>query len=153
LVTKDEIFTRIWPDIAIEDSNLNQTVYKLRMCLQGAEDTEYIETVQKRGYRFIAPVQPVVPPQADPGTNSKALDSQVGVRSYRNAFVGAAGLLLLAGLAFLFALQRRGPKVPDAYLRGLQLERAGRDAEALEQYEMAIRNGSNTDKARVRAGW
>lgn len=57
LVTRDEIFARVWPDTVVEDNNLAQHISLLRRVL--ADDfgaTPVIETVPRRGYRFCAPV-------------------------------------------------------------------------------------------------
>jgi len=57
VLDKDELMARLWPDTTVEESNLTQNIYVLRRTLsQGPEDTSYIETVPRRGYRFVAPV-------------------------------------------------------------------------------------------------
>ena len=57
LVPKDELFTALWPDVAVTDNALTQAVSELRQALgdDPAKPT-YIQTVARRGYRFIAPV-------------------------------------------------------------------------------------------------
>ena len=58
LLAKDELMDRIWPDSAVEENNLTQAIYLLRRVLQDGENgNRYIETVPKRGYRFLAPVR------------------------------------------------------------------------------------------------
>ena len=58
LLAKDELMDRIWPDSAVEENNLTQAIYLLRRVLQDGENgNRYIETVPKRGYRFVAPVR------------------------------------------------------------------------------------------------
>ena len=57
VVTKDELIERVWPDSFVEQNNLAQNISALRKALgEGAEGLRYIDTVPKRGYRFIAPV-------------------------------------------------------------------------------------------------
>lgn len=60
LVEKDELLKEVWPDSFVEESNLAQTIFQLRRTL-GDERAEpkYIETVARRGYRFIANVRAV----------------------------------------------------------------------------------------------
>lgn len=60
LMDKDELLKEIWPDTFVEEANLTQTVFILRKAL-GDERSgpKYIETVARRGYRFIAPVRVV----------------------------------------------------------------------------------------------
>jgi DNA-binding winged helix-turn-helix (wHTH) protein/TolB-like protein len=58
LLTKDEMIKRLWPDSFVEEGNLAQNVSMLRRALGEQPDGKpYIETVPKRGYRFIAEVR------------------------------------------------------------------------------------------------
>jgi DNA-binding winged helix-turn-helix (wHTH) protein/TolB-like protein/Tfp pilus assembly protein PilF len=55
LLTKDEMIRLLWPDSFVEESNLAQNVSMLRRALgEQSNGKPYIETVPKRGYRFIA---------------------------------------------------------------------------------------------------
>ena len=57
LVPKDELFTALWPDVAVTDNALTQAVSELRQALgDDPSKPTYIQTVARRGYRFIAPV-------------------------------------------------------------------------------------------------
>src|SRR5438045_5107077 len=54
VVEKDELMSAIWPDTVVEESNLTQTVYVLRKVLgQDANGEKFIQTIPKRGYRFL----------------------------------------------------------------------------------------------------
>lgn len=60
LVRREDIFEDLWPHDAsgILDDNLNSAVRKLRMTLHDdARNPLFIETVPRRGYRFVAPVR------------------------------------------------------------------------------------------------
>lgn len=60
LVTRDEMRTRLWPSDTFVDFNhgLNAAVNKLREALSdSADDPRYIETLPRRGYRFIAEIE------------------------------------------------------------------------------------------------
>jgi TolB-like protein/DNA-binding winged helix-turn-helix (wHTH) protein/Tfp pilus assembly protein PilF len=60
LLEKDELLRKVWPDTFVEESNLAQHISVLRKALQDGEDgPRYIETVPRRGYRFIAEVREV----------------------------------------------------------------------------------------------
>jgi len=62
LVGKDELFTALWPDVAVTDNALTQAVSELRQALgDDSASPTYIQTVARRGYRFIAPVEAPVP--------------------------------------------------------------------------------------------
>ena len=65
LVSKDDLFRALWPDVAVTDNALTQAVSELRQALgdDPAKPT-YVQTVARRGYRFIASVQqPELQPQ------------------------------------------------------------------------------------------
>jgi DNA-binding winged helix-turn-helix (wHTH) protein/Tfp pilus assembly protein PilF len=57
LVTSEEILTEIWPDTAVEPGSVTRNISTVRTAL-GRDDAgrELIETVPRRGYRFVAPV-------------------------------------------------------------------------------------------------
>jgi DNA-binding winged helix-turn-helix (wHTH) protein/tetratricopeptide (TPR) repeat protein len=58
LVTKQELLDAVWPDAAVEENNLNHNVSVLRKVLgEKATGQQYIETVPRLGYRFVAPVE------------------------------------------------------------------------------------------------
>ena len=61
VVDKDQILKHVWPDAFVEEGNINKHIFILRKTLGPWDDgREYIETVSKRGYRFIAAVNEVV---------------------------------------------------------------------------------------------
>jgi DNA-binding winged helix-turn-helix (wHTH) protein len=58
LVTKEELMERVWPDSIVEENNLTVSISLLRKALgEKQEGCRYIETVPKRGYRFVAAVR------------------------------------------------------------------------------------------------
>lgn len=66
-VTKEELFRAAWPGLAVEDSNLTVQIAALRRALAEGEDgARWIETLPRRGYRYVGPVGPT-PPAARPG--------------------------------------------------------------------------------------
>ncbi|HTU81568.1 MAG TPA: tetratricopeptide repeat protein [Candidatus Acidoferrales bacterium] len=54
--TKAALLNRIWPEGYVDEANLAQNVYVLRKTLRARLDREAIETIPRRGYRFILPV-------------------------------------------------------------------------------------------------
>ena len=65
LISKDELLQKVWPDTFVEEANLAYNVFALRKALQDtAENSHYIETVPKKGYRFTATVTPMIPANA-----------------------------------------------------------------------------------------
>jgi DNA-binding winged helix-turn-helix (wHTH) protein len=117
LVTREELQRRLWPDDTFVDfeRGLNTAIKKLRAALCDEADTpRYIETLPRRGYRFIAEVsmppetsqipeqvQPAQPPAASPSPTYKS----------RWLAVAVSALLLLA-LVFGLMYDQLFPKAP-----------------------------------------
>jgi DNA-binding winged helix-turn-helix (wHTH) protein/TolB-like protein/Tfp pilus assembly protein PilF len=58
LVLKDDLMKRLWPDTYVEEGGLTRNISVLRKLLGGESiDTQYIETLPKRGYRFVMSVR------------------------------------------------------------------------------------------------
>ena len=115
LVTREDLRERLWPADTFVDfeRSLNAAVAKLRQVLaDSAEQPRYVETVARRGYRFVAPVQACAPAQesAEPSSDSIAAEAvaPTPTRSRRLWVwpVAALGVLVLAS-SFLF---RTGPR-------------------------------------------
>jgi len=59
-LAKDELLAKVWPDTFVEEATLAQNVFTLRKLLRDDRETaQYIETLPKRGYRFVADVREV----------------------------------------------------------------------------------------------
>jgi DNA-binding winged helix-turn-helix (wHTH) protein len=123
LITRDELRERLWPQETFVDFNhgLNAAVNKLRDVLSdSAEDPKYIETLPRRGYRFIAKVErgaepepaplppvvpvvpepaslPLVPPKAEPVAKPRTRRPLIWV-----GVAVAALLVVVCAVAFLF---------------------------------------------------
>lgn len=66
VLRKDDLMKEVWPDAVVEESNLTQHIYLLRKMLGEAPDgCGYIETLPRRGYRFIGEVREVEDGAAD----------------------------------------------------------------------------------------
>jgi DNA-binding winged helix-turn-helix (wHTH) protein/TolB-like protein/Tfp pilus assembly protein PilF len=58
VLAKDDLMKRLWPDTFVEESSLTQNISLLRRALDEAPGSrQYIETIPKRGYRFVADVR------------------------------------------------------------------------------------------------
>jgi DNA-binding winged helix-turn-helix (wHTH) protein/tetratricopeptide (TPR) repeat protein len=119
LVSKEELLQTVWPDAFVEESTLAQNVFKLRKLLaDGLAGSPCIETIPKRGYRFIAPVRegppepPVPAPAQLPESAAEADAGQAAGHSekrlrWRFWVMGAgAALFLIAAVVFWFASSR-----------------------------------------------
>src|SRR5215469_2841751 len=59
LVSKQQLYARIWPGVVVAEENLKVQVFALRRAL--GEDGDFIRTEVGRGYRFIAAVRSAIP--------------------------------------------------------------------------------------------
>jgi len=58
VVEKDDLMKRVWPSTFVEEGNLTQNISLLRKALgEGPNGVQFIETVPRRGYRFVAPTK------------------------------------------------------------------------------------------------
>jgi TolB-like protein/Tfp pilus assembly protein PilF len=74
VVSKEELFAKVWRDTFVEEGSLTRTISVLRKVLDaGARGQEYIVTVPKRGYRFAAPVEATSEPSSPPAAGKVML--------------------------------------------------------------------------------
>ena len=139
IVTREELRTRLWPsDTFVDfDHGLNNAVMRLREVLgDSSENPRFVETIPRRGYRFIAPVAgsllpatPTIPPQQESGhvpveaAKPEPVEPPAEIRSKpadhpwastgRLAIVGAGILLAcLLGAAAFYRYHRSGAVAP-----------------------------------------
>lgn len=126
LVEREVLMDRVWPDTAVVDANLTQTVSVLRKALgDTASDHDYIATVPGRGYQFTAPVEavttehPGAPAGGEPGLDEIGGPPGSGLlralgRTHRfRAAVGLLALVAVLGVLALLAVGSRG-SAPEA---------------------------------------
>jgi DNA-binding winged helix-turn-helix (wHTH) protein/pimeloyl-ACP methyl ester carboxylesterase len=83
LLTKQELMQAIWPDTVVEENNLNHNISALRRALgEQATGQQYIETVPRVGYRFVADVTTAgtgaaVPEPAPPAPPVRSLRQEI----------------------------------------------------------------------------
>jgi Tol biopolymer transport system component/DNA-binding winged helix-turn-helix (wHTH) protein len=100
VVTREEFQSQLWPDTFVDvDHNLNTAINKIREVLgDSAENPRFVETLPRRGYRFIAPVEGngVAEPVAPLATRHES-----GFRYWAPRFAilfGAVALLTVVGI-------------------------------------------------------
>src|SRR5580704_2523801 len=72
LVTQDELLEALWPETYVNQEVLRKYILEIRKVLgDRPEKPEFIETVTKRGYRFIAPVADVSPDEPQDSSKSE----------------------------------------------------------------------------------
>jgi len=111
IVEKEELLEKVWPGVFIEEGNLARHVFNLRQALgDTADGRPYIETIPRRGYRFVAAVQEdgeaVAPPSAAPPSEQPRTAVRSGQK--RIQWVGALAVLALAVTGY-FASRRIWP--------------------------------------------
>lgn len=100
VVSRDELLHSLWPGVVVGDETLTQAVNKLRRALgDDVHAPRFIETIAKRGYRLIAPVQVIAEPSGSlrlpPG------QAQRGARRRWTVLVAAGAAVVFAVLAGL----------------------------------------------------
>jgi TolB-like protein/DNA-binding winged helix-turn-helix (wHTH) protein/Tfp pilus assembly protein PilF len=109
VVTRDELRQRLWGEGTYVDfdHSLNISVNKLRDALgDSASAPRFIETLPRKGYRFIAPVgsdqpaaeTPVAAPEATPPVGTETLDPPKKARKYLALAITLAVVLVFVGL-------------------------------------------------------
>jgi TolB-like protein/DNA-binding winged helix-turn-helix (wHTH) protein/Flp pilus assembly protein TadD len=170
LVTREEFQQKLWPGHAAEevDDSLNSTVKKLREALSDdAGKPLYIETIPRRGYRFIAPLQ-MEAPEKLPGDDQTAADEPswltaetvvqavpvpiepLGWRRYRKS--GAIGLLtviVIVGLLSVTAfLKRAGTDAQIHSIAVLPFENHSADS-SQDYFAEGLTDAVTTDLAQI----
>lgn len=131
IVTRDELRDRLWAADTFVDfeTGLNATIKKLRQALHDdADSPRFVETIPRRGYRFIAPLEvcrTAGTSHTEPQVDVERLQAEVAIRPerppqrQRRIVLVAGGFLIVVALAVavvLRTLQKAG-KPGDAVLR------------------------------------
>jgi DNA-binding winged helix-turn-helix (wHTH) protein len=117
IVTREQIQKRLWPeDTYVDfDNAINSSVRKLRDALgDSADNPRFIETLARRGYRFIAPVSASGAVQAVRSSGPDGRKRRVGI--HRQLWVVLAAVMVLTiGAGILYERYfERGRKISDA---------------------------------------
>ena len=119
VISREEMRQRLWPSDTFVDfeHSLNTAIKKLRRALgDSAENSRYVETIPRVGYRFVAPVvemadtvaqRPVTADRVEAKASSVPLVVEQS-RAWRQTVLIAAPILLIAGLGVYFAFSRFG---------------------------------------------
>jgi Tol biopolymer transport system component/DNA-binding winged helix-turn-helix (wHTH) protein len=119
IVTREELQLQIWgPETVVDfDHSLGTAVNKVREALgDSAENPHYIETLAKRGYRFIAPIQPMESPAAVGPVDRTAVlvpeAAEAPRRGWRTWHIAAFSATASALAVLAFSFWRSEPSRP-----------------------------------------
>jgi Tol biopolymer transport system component/DNA-binding winged helix-turn-helix (wHTH) protein len=122
LVTREELCNRLWPgdDFGAFEDGLNTAVRKLRIALNDSTGTpQFVETVPKRGYRFIAPVTEVTSPVSEPAVSAVIVPQAAvpqALPQMRRWLLTAGAMALTVSVAALLLWRRPAkPGEPNPY--------------------------------------
>ena len=110
LVSKEDLFGAVWPNLVVTDDTLVQSIGELRRAL-GDDGTRFIRTVPRRGYRFeakVATLTPVLKQAEEAATLSPALPLK-GEGVLRVTRFALVATLALVAVALLYAFFPRDP--------------------------------------------
>ncbi|MEA2721286.1 MAG: hypothetical protein QOJ39_3150, partial [Candidatus Eremiobacteraeota bacterium] len=104
LVEKNALRDALWPEGFVEDGNLTQTIYLIRRALDPDGDgRRFVETIPRRGYRFLAPVMPLAPAAplapAQPAASARRTAIARGAFALRAAAAAVAITVLSGGVS------------------------------------------------------
>ena len=104
LVSKDEILQTLWPDVAVTDNAITQVISELRQALDDDPAApKYVQTVPRKGYRFIAGVErtdpaPAATATAHPAEGARSRTRSIAVLDFANVSNDAEVAWLGTGL-------------------------------------------------------
>ncbi len=100
LVSKQELFQAIWVDLAVSEDTLTKTIGELRQALgDDARHPQFIETVHRRGFRFIGAAKTAETAEQRPSVEGGASQT-FGIRHATRIFLGRAAELRRLEKAF-----------------------------------------------------
>ena len=97
VVEKEELMRRVWSDAIVEEANLSQQIFTLRRMLgEEPKDHRYIQTVPRRGYRFVADVTPIGAALESPAAAAPVLRVSLVLPSDQPLAIGACSPIALS---------------------------------------------------------
>lgn len=118
IISRQALLDEVWANAYVTDNAINKLVGNLRKALNDdAKTPRYIQTIPKRGYRFICEITPIAnPPEQTAISNENELAQQT------NFFLSKSGLIILLGMLFLSAalwwflgnLETANPKIENS---------------------------------------
>jgi TolB-like protein/DNA-binding winged helix-turn-helix (wHTH) protein/Tfp pilus assembly protein PilF len=117
IVEKEELLEEVWPGVFVEEGNLARHIFNLRQVLgDTADGRKYIETIPRRGYRFVAAVhedsEPAAPHPSTPQPSEQARTA-VSLGQKRRLWLWPLALLVALAVTAVLVSRRFGqPRNP-----------------------------------------
>ena len=165
VVTKEELLQTLWPDSFVEESSLTQNISLLRKALAENGSPQYIETIPKRGYRFVAMVREVswtavdllkqetsIVHSSKPDIPTAPVTHPVPRRrASRNAYLALVALgILMASIVTLYYVRRSRPADQALAQKPIAVARSTKSPAAYKAYVSGLYfwNKRGTDNLR-----
>jgi len=98
VVEKAELMREVWPDTTVEEIGLARNISQLRKALgDESESGRFIETLPKRGYRFVAEVLAIEP---DSGSGARVSGIRASIWRRRKVLLAAAAAILIFAIVY-----------------------------------------------------
>jgi|SRR5687768_1785776 len=108
LIGKEELIERLWPNQIVEEANLSFTISTLRKALGQAPNGEsFIETVPKKGFRFVAQLEAPLEKQAVPSRLHEEKTKHAHWHFYSLSLKIVVGLIITGMLVFSYGAWSR----------------------------------------------
>ena len=125
VLSRDELLENIWSGVIVSDEALTNAIIKIRKAFNDtAKNPKIIETLPKRGYRLIAQVTPIDPPQKSSSTLSTDNVKDVEIKTSKlkpGYFVWAMAVLVTISAVLSISDKETAPVQPATEVSGLSL--------------------------------
>lgn len=146
IVSREELLDRVWHETFVEEGNINYTISLLRKTLG---NKEFIQTIPRRGYRFVAEIRDDSPQTIELENNSFVLPKKLNFR-WILALVILVAVLFVSSFAFWWrkdSAQKENPtsknaEATQAFIRGKMILESKntdkRQEKAIDEFQKAI---------------